>query len=108
MIIKKATNKDIKEIGYLLNKFQSIMEYEGDTIEPAYIGGFIKNKNKFIFIAKEQEKIIGVATGHIWGEGNYAEIVDLVIKENYQNKGLGKKFINYCIDYFKSRKLDYF
>lgn len=108
MIIQKASENQVTKIVHLLNSMPGIREYEGDIVEPDYVRGFIKNKNKFIFVAMDKGGIIGVATGYMWRLGRYAEIIDLVIREDYQTKGLGKKFVHYCIDYFKTKKLDYF
>ena len=66
----------------------------------------IKNKvvcnyNPFAFVAKEDDKIIGVITGHSY----YKEvhIVDLIVFEEYRNKHIGTKLMERVESHFKNK-----
>lgn len=60
------------------------------------------NYTPFNFIAKDNEKIIGVLTGHTY----YKEvhIGDLIILEQYRNKHIGKRLMQEVETYYKSKK----
>lgn len=66
----------------------------------------IKNEVKcgympFNFIAKEDDKIIGIITGHSY----YKEvhIGDLIVLEEYRNKHIGIKLMDTVEEYFKDK-----
>ena len=55
----------------------------------------------FNFIAKEDDKVIGIITGHSY----YKEvhIGDLIIFEEYRNKHIGTQLINTVENYYKNK-----
>lgn len=55
----------------------------------------------FNFIAKEDEKVIGIITGHSY----YSEvhIGDLVVLEKYRNKHIGTKLVETVENYYKNK-----
>ena len=59
------------------------------------------NYTPFNFIAKENEEIIGLITGHSY----YKEvhIGDLIVYEEYRNKHIGTKLVKTVEDYFKDK-----
>lgn len=60
--------------------------------------GVICNYNPFTFIAKEEDKIIGIITGNSY----YKEIhiSDLIVLEEYRNKKVGSMLIKAVEEYF--------
>ena len=61
----------------------------------------ICNYKSFNFIAKENEKIIGIITGHSYYKEVY--ISDLIIFDEYRNKQIGTKLVKTVEDYFKDK-----
>ena len=61
----------------------------------------ICNFKPFSYVAKENDEIIGIITGHSY----YKEVVinDLIIKEEYRNNHLGTKLINTVIEGFTGK-----
>ena len=63
--------------------------------------GVTCNYKSFNFIAKEDNKVIGIITGHSY----YKEvhIGDIIILEEYRNKHIGTKLIETVENYFKNK-----
>lgn len=59
------------------------------------------NYKSFSFIAKEDEKFVGIITGNSY----YKEvhISDLIIIDEYRNKHIGSKLVQTVEDYFKDK-----
>lgn len=62
------------------------------------------NYRSFSFVAKENNEIVGVITGHSY----YKEvhISDLIVSENYRNKNIGTKLIDEVENHFKNKGLE--
>jgi len=63
--------------------------------------GVTCNYRPFNFIAKEDNKVIGIITGHSY----YKEvhIGDLIIFEEYRNKHIGTKLVETVENYYKNK-----
>ena len=61
----------------------------------------ICNYTPFNFIAKEDNKIIGVITGHAYYKEVHIE--DLIILQQYRNKHIGSKLIKSVEEFFKDK-----
>ncbi len=61
----------------------------------------ICNYTPFNFIAKENNKIIGVITGHSYYKEVYIE--DLIILQQYRNKHIGSNLIKSVEEFFKDK-----
>lgn len=61
----------------------------------------ICNYNPFTFVAKEDDKIIGIITGHSY----YKEIHigDLIVLEEYRNKKIGSMLVKAVEEYFMNK-----
>lgn len=59
------------------------------------------NYKPFNFIAKEDDKIIGIITGHSY----YKEVhvADLIVLEEYRNKHIGTKLVEMVENYYKGK-----
>lgn len=63
--------------------------------------GIICDYKSFSFIAKDDDKFLGIITGNSY----YKEvhISDLIILEQYRNKNIGSKLIETVEEYFKNK-----
>lgn len=52
------------------------------------------------FIAKEDNRVVGIITGHSYYKGVY--IGGIIIFEKYRNKHIGSKLIKTVEDYYKN------
>ncbi|MBE6748585.1 MAG: GNAT family N-acetyltransferase [Ruminococcaceae bacterium] len=59
------------------------------------------NYTPFNFIAKEENKVVGIITGHAY----YKEIhiSDLIVLEDYRNKHIGTKLVETVESYYKNK-----
>ncbi|HIT70700.1 MAG TPA: GNAT family N-acetyltransferase [Candidatus Scatovivens faecipullorum] len=64
----------------------------------------ICNYNSFNFIAKDNNKIVGIITGHSYYKEVY--ISDLIILKNYRNKKIGTKLVKKVEEYFKDKEFE--
>ena len=63
--------------------------------------GVVCNYTPFNFVAKENDEIIGVITGHSYYQE--VHIGDLIIYEEHRNKHIGSKLVKTVEDYFKDK-----
>lgn len=78
---------------------------ENTKYDPSDVLRFIRGKNQFAFIAKEETKIIGFAYGYLQNRPDgkrmfYIYAVD--IEEQYQGRGYGTELMKYIKAYAKS------
>lgn len=85
---------------------ESLTEELYNLIDTEFNKFAIKNEVKcnyhpFNFIAKENDKVIGIITGHSY----YKEvhIGDLIVLEEYRNKHIGTKLVEMVEDYYKDK-----
>ena len=83
-------------------KFYDLIDKEFNKF--ATKNGVICNYKPFNFIAKENDKVIGIITGHSY----YKEvhIGDLIILEEYRNKHIGTKLVEMVESYYKGKGFD--
>ena len=60
--------------------------------------GAICNYTPFNFIAKENDKVVGIITGHSYYKE--VKISDFIVLEEYRNKHIGSKLIKEVENYF--------
>ena len=62
------------------------------------------NYKPFSYVAKENNNIVGIITGHSY----YKEVFisDLIVKEEYRNKHLGTELVNNVLKDFNGKGLD--
>ena len=91
-------------IEYVKNKNKELDEkIDVEFSKYASEKGVLCNYKTFTFVAKENEKIIGIITGHSYY--NEVHIKDLVVFEEYRNKKIGSKLIKAVEDHHKDRGL---
>ncbi len=91
MKIRKALISDIKPIHKLINDFAK----KGQML-PRSLNELYENIRDF-FIAEENDEICGVCALHILWE-DLAEIRSLIVKREFQKKGIGKNLVKKCLN----------
>jgi len=106
--IKKATRKDIKEIGKLMLEEFSKPPFN----ERVSLNSVIKSLNYDfkigkIYIAVESKEIIGVVNFCIeqYWEGSVIIIEDLAVKEEFKKKGIGKSLMEFVEEFARKNKI---
>lgn len=89
-------------IEYIKNpdeNFYNIIDNEFNKF--AIKNGVICNYEPFTFMAKENNELVGIITGHSY----YKEvhINDLIIFEQYRNKHIGSKLLETVENYYKNK-----
>lgn len=95
MKIRKAKIQDIKKIQKLINEFAK----KGEML-PRSLNELYENIRDF-FVAEEGNEIKGVCALHILWE-DLAEVRSLVVKRDYQKKGIGSDLVKKCLREAKS------
>ncbi len=90
-MIKRANVKDAKEIFGILQKYA----VKGILL-PRSLNSIYEHIRDF-FVYKEEGKIVGVVSLHIYWE-DLAEIKSLAVLEEFQRKGVGKALVKKCIE----------
>ena len=90
---------DIEYKKNLDEEFYEIIDTEFNKY--ANKNGVVCGYKSFNFIAKENDKVIGLITGHSY----YKEvhISDLIVYEDYRNKHIGTKLVETVENYFKNK-----
>ena len=63
--------------------------------------GAICNYTPFNFIAKENDKVVGIITGHSYYKE--VKISDFIVLEEYRNRHIGSKLIKEVENYFRNK-----
>ena len=84
------------------------LEFDFSRYTPENYKKRIQEPNDFLFIAEENGKIVGVATGQMLRgkekEGGLALLSDICIHPLHQRKGLGQALLNHVLEYCKQQK----
>ena len=93
------------DVEYVDNPSDEIYKFIDDEFNKfATKNEVVCNYTPFNFIAKEDNKVIGVITGHSY----YKEvhIADLIILEQYRNKHIGSILMKNVEEYYKNKGFD--
>lgn len=93
--VKWFNTKDISK--YLSTQFR-----KGTTLkkQEEWYSNYLKDSNKKIFVIEYDGKPIGnVGLTEISQEDNHAGLVIFIGEKEYQGKGIGKKAVQYIVDY---------
>lgn len=93
------------DIEYMENLNDDFYKLIDDEFNKYAIKNEVKcNYTPFNFIAKENNKVVGIITGHSY----YKEvhIGDLIVLEDYRNKHIGSKLLKAVEDYFKDKDFE--
>ena len=80
-------------------KYDELIDNEFN--EFAIKNGVTCNYKSFTFVAKEDDKVIGLLTGHTYYEE--VHISELIIFEEYRNKRIGTKLVEAVETYYKDK-----
>ena len=103
--LTNASQKALDDVNKLLAQLSS----EENVISLAYLQRILKNENIGFFVAKDDEKIIGMGILALVPvvSGLGARIEDVVIDENYRGKGLGKQLMQKIIEEARKKNVEY-
>jgi ribosomal protein S18 acetylase RimI-like enzyme len=102
--LKKVTAEAVSDINRLMKQLRSGEKTLGTRSELRVI---LENKNVVMVVAKEGQRIVGVATLYIQQKigKRTSHIEDVVVDEEFRGQGLGKKLIQTLISAAKTRKV---
>lgn len=90
---------DIEYIENADKRLYKLMDNEFNKF--AIKNGVTCNYKSFNFVAKEDDKIVGIIMGHSYYKEVYID--DLIVLEEYRNKHIGTKLIETVENYFKNK-----
>lgn len=99
---------NIEELYQLISVFENVFEMESfERPSQTHLKKLLKKESFFAVLAKINNKIIAGLTVYVldqyYSESPLAYIYDLAVLKEYQRKGVGKKLINFTIDYCKQK-----
>ena len=108
--IRKARKADMKAVLGLINDLavfekapNALIVTENDLVKD----GFGKSPLFNVFIAEVKKEVVGMAliyTGYSTWKGKLIYLDDLIVKEEYRNRGIGKLLLDKVIEYATKRK----
>ena len=108
---KKEDMKDIQDLRYLLGKYDKSLGLNIAVPEWGYTEVGKKDleyflNEQYIYVAEDDEKIVGFITGEIfkkkaWYNVQLGSINNIFVLEEYRNKGIGKALMQTMIDALK-------
>jgi len=121
MKIRVATIKDIDQIALLfVEQFDAQAKIEpylmqSGTQSKQFIEDSIMKEDSQIFVAEEEEKIIGFASVYERKTPDidcvvphkYAYLMEIIVTEQQQGKGIATRLMNVVKQWARDRKLDY-
>ena len=106
MLIQEARGKDAAEIHDL---YKEVMQYDYPIDEMEKMIEFVyQDLDNYVFIAKEQNKIVGVmeiVIKYSIHKPSYLIINCLAVAMHYQGKGVGTRLVQYVDHFAKQRGL---
>ena len=91
MKIRKAKESEISEIKKLVDSFEE-MDLIENTFTEKYYNRILKKG--ILLVAIEDDKIVGVCFGTYNLREKWADLLGLVVKEEFRQKGVGRSLIN--------------
>lgn len=102
MDIRKAKNSDINQIKKLVD-----LSEEMDTIKETFPEGYYKRilRKGILIVAAENYEIIGVCFGTYNTKEKWADLLGLVVKEEFRKRGMGSSLVKEFEKTAKEKKL---
>ncbi|WP_424245854.1 ribosomal protein S18 acetylase RimI-like enzyme [Elusimicrobium posterum] len=121
MKIRKATQKDIKQINLLYKKqFSAMKEFRPDLFNAAKsdegrISAYIKNPKNLMLVAQDNEKIVAFLSAEeqqtmpfaFLVPHKFAQLWDIFVDKPYRGSGLAEKLLNNLVKWGEKRNLDF-
>ena len=107
MEIKEITNYTT-EVKVLINDLLKFLVNDEITISEARLKELISAENSHLFLVfEETENCMGMLTIglYISPTGKKAWIEDVVVSENYRGRGVGKKLMEFAINFVKKKEV---
>lgn len=79
------------------------LDFDISVHSPKYYRDFLKVETNFVFIAEEDNKIVGVAKGMIIGESGLARLGWIGVHPTRQNLGIGKALLEKVIEHCRTK-----
>jgi len=102
MEIRKAKNSEINEIKRWVDEFEE-MDVIKDTFPEAYYRRILQKG--ILLVAIENKKLVGVCFGTYNTKEKWADLLGLVVKENFRKKGIGSSLVKEFEKIVKNKKL---
>lgn len=104
MEIRRITLNDLDRVFELLNKlYENKLKYE--KFKEIYKVK-LNDENSYYIVAIEENKIVGILTSELQVKLHRSKkqcfIEDLIVDENYRNKGIGKALLQNAVEYAKN------
>jgi len=84
------------------------LEFDLSRLVPERYAKGIQERNEFYFVAEDDGKIVGVATGAILRgnekEGGLVLLGGISVHPSHQRKGIGRALLNHVVEYSKEQK----
>lgn len=97
-MIRKATLNDLEWIDQLSRE-----NFETSFSKESLKNMIVEEETYHIFLAEKKE-FIGYVI--IWESDTFGQIVDIVVKNEYQGLGYGKSLLDYGLNYLKDMGID--
>jgi len=102
MEIRKAKNSEIKEIKKLVDKFEE-MDVIRETFPETYYRRILQKG--ILLVAIEKDKLVGICFGTYNTKEKWADLLGLVVKDEYRKKGIGSSLVKEFEKIVKNKKL---
>ncbi|EPA05547.1 GNAT family N-acetyltransferase [Candidatus Nitrosarchaeum limnium] len=108
--VRRAQDKDVKDILEILYELERPKPIDSNELKifKNKIDDYLADPQKEILVAKENSKIIGVASIVFIRRLNRAKlemyIPELVVSKEFRNQGIGEKLIQHCTELSKKKK----
>lgn len=101
-MIRKAKISEIQNIKKLIDSFEKM-----DVIEETFPADYYKRilKKGILLIAEEDKNIIGVCFGTYNVKEKWADLLGLVVRQDYRGKGIGHALVREFENIVKEKKL---
>ncbi|HUU49294.1 MAG TPA: GNAT family N-acetyltransferase [Nitrosopumilaceae archaeon] len=106
-VIRFPSKKEVPTILNLLYELGRPRAKEGSNEKffENLVQKYIEDSDKQILVAEYETKLVGMVSivflPRLNQKSNEMYIPELIVTKNYQNVGIGKKLINFCIDLAK-------
>lgn len=101
---------NVNQFKELLDVFAEVFEWNNSKTNTDYIAGVLENKSFLSLAATVNNKVIGGLTAYILPDYENCKsmiyIYDLGVKTSFQKKGIGKKLIQYLIEYARENDFE--
>jgi len=105
MKIRRAVKKDKNRI---LELFNSDLNLRGDDnmgYKSNYIEEYLTNPVNMVFVAEENQSVVGVLLTEFWKKARYVYLNDLIIDKSYRNRGIATALIKHIEHLAKKNKI---